>query len=138
MDKFKVFKFDDGFEYKFNRILILSASIILLSLLIFVLVKDNFKGNTHYYSYCPITETRGCFNAFYKSNMCLYGGELPSDSLFCTVEHLSPGQHIGEKPPWYITYFNSIGFSLLFITLLINNFMYNKEFIKYAFGKSKE
>jgi hypothetical protein len=48
------------------------------------------------------------------------------------------GESIGVKPPWYITYFSSIGFTLLLITLLVNNFMYNKGFLKYAFGKSKE
>lgn len=131
MEKFKVFHLK-GYDYKFNKILLWSSLIIISILLIFTLAQDKFSGKTNYYTYCPTSERAGCFNAFYQSNLCT-SGKIDSNNPLCTTKHLFPGESLGVKPPFLVRYFNSIGFTILLLTLLINNFLYNKHFLSYCF-----
>lgn len=129
MEIFKTIKLK-GFDYRVNRLLILVAFIVIASLLLIILVQDNFSGENKYYSECPSNTKDRCFNAFYNSNLCSDGSIDPLNPL-CTVKEMFPGETLGDKPSFLVTYFPTISSIILLITLLINNFVYNKGFFKY-------
>lgn len=132
MDRFRIFQIKD-YTYRVDKYIVLVTFLILLSIVGYILYFDNFSGELKYYSECPESSFNvgGCFNAFYNSNLCK-DGSLDSFSPICTTEHMLPGQAIGIKPPFLITYFNEIGFGIVLLMIIINNFLYNKDFISYV------
>lgn len=129
MKVFKQFELD-GFTYKVNRILILTAFIIITIMLTTILIQDGFSGENRYYSECPTTVKDKCFNSFYNSNLCL-DGSIDSNNPLCRIKEMSPGESIGDKPTFLIIYFKTISIIIIILTLLINNLIYNKGFFKY-------
>lgn len=124
MERFKYIKFGSKY-YKSDKVIFGTAILLVLVLVSIILYQDNFNGSNKYYSYCPTTEKDGCFNLFYNSSYC-------KDSLnpVCSVEHMFPGQELGEKPSWLTTNFLSIGFLILISAFIINTLIYNKGLFK--------
>ena len=139
MNMIKEFKLDDTFTYKAHRLLFIGVIILMACFLYYVLSYDSFTGQQHYYSECPMstannTYGKGCFNSFYGSNLCA-DGTIASDNLLCTIKYMEPGMSIGIKPPWFITYFETITYSLIVLTLIINTLIFNPGFFKWVRGK---
>lgn len=133
MQQFKEFQIKD-YTYRVNRYFIFIALILIAIMLGYILYLDKFSGETKYYSSCPTSEKDGCFNAFYNSNLCL-DGTISATNPLCTTKHMFPGQSIGTPPPFIVKNFSTISIIILLLTIIINHFLYNKNFFRLFKGE---
>lgn len=113
--------------YKLSKPLFWIFALITFSLAFYVFYQDSFSGNVHGYSSCPNSSVGGCFNMFYNSSVC-NDGTIPKEDKLCTVEHMFAGEELGVKPDWFTSNFYMIIFFSGLILLIINHFLYNKDF----------
>ena len=92
---------------------------------------NNFTGNPYYYSSCPPNPSdkplnAKCFNVFYHSNLC--GSEIKNEDILCSQEFIFAGQSLGTKPPWVVSNFYLILFSLALFFIILNHLIFNRTF----------
>ena len=128
MGRFKELKFGE-LKYFTDIYLMRGAFVVVFLFLLFVLNYDGFSGKLHLFVSCEDKPMIGkCYNPAYQSNLC--GTQISSSDPLCTTEFLYPGQTLGDKPPFYIEHFATIGILFLLVVLLINTLVYNKGFFK--------
>ena len=130
MEWFKYFDLGN-FRYASSKFIMLLAFLIVLVLGFVSLNYSAFSGKTYYYSSCDSVK---CFNAFYKSNLCL-DGTIPSDDPLCSTEFMFKGQSLGEQAPFLVRNFVWFGVGIVLLALLLNTLIFNKGFFRWLFLK---
>lgn len=119
----------NGQKYKFDKLLIWSCLVIILIVGLYSVFIS--QGKLYAYSECPSNIVDGvekgskCFNVYYNSNLC-NDGTITGD--LCSIEVLNPGENVGDKAPFIVRNFFLISIIVLIVFLLINHFLYNKDF----------
>lgn len=98
-------------------------SIICLLAVLAIWYQDSFSGNNHFSSYCEPQYKEGCYNIFYN-NIAYCGKEIDANNSLCTIEHMSPGQFLGEAKPWYLLYLWQGVIAIYLIGLLVNSLIW--------------
>jgi len=81
-------------------------------------------GEAKYYTSCDSTR---CSNFFYlNENYC--GKDIPLENELCTREFLFKGETLGNPPPFIIKEFYSLFFGMLAFFILLNHFLFNRDF----------
>lgn len=114
----------NGQTYYVNKVLVWIFGSIILVLGIWSITIS--QGKAYAYAEC-IDSSSPCFNQFYNSSYCR-DGTLDSNSDSCMVKIISPGDHVGEQPPFIVTYFIELVIVSIILFLGVNHFIYNKGF----------
>jgi hypothetical protein len=135
MEWFKEIKFN-SYIYSSSKIIMLIAFILIAGLMIVALNYSKFSGKTYYYSECPENlKTGKCVNVYFESNLCTDGTilkqNLPYGDKLCYTEFMFPGEKIGERTPWIVRNFAWCGVGILFLAILLNTLIYNKDFFRW-------
>jgi len=134
MKLFRTFDFN-GNEYRVFKPIMWIVSFIILGLMFSIFAWDSFSGETHAYTYCDESVVDGCFNVFYRSNMCdgidkkvmffFTQKDLDVNSEICTTEHMLAGQTLGIKPPFVFEYFWYFVIGLTLLGTVVNHLIFN-------------
>lgn len=125
MNRFKYFTLKNKI-YNVDKYLVLCCFLIICGLFVYTLSYD-WNGSNQYYSVCPMSESKGCFNTLYNHELCV-NGKIPSLDPLCTTKYMYAGQSIGTPPPFLIVNFPTIGFLILLIFVSLNHFKHNRGF----------
>lgn len=118
--------------YRFNRHIFQITLIIIVVLILYVMNTYGFDFNTKIYYKCE--EPNSCLNPFNVNNL---ESPLPyDDKILCTYEwcndeYLPYGFEFGKKPTLLYKSIGPISFTLFFLALLLNHFLYNKNKLQF-------
>lgn len=129
MKSFKEYTLNDR-KYIVNVWIFRVVIALCILLLLFIFYMDSWSGQYHGTSVCPNTsasrESNGCFNAFFNSTQC-NNGLLNASSPLCIIEHMSPGDVLGDVQPWYMANVWFIILGLTLFGLLLNTLLFNRD-----------
>jgi len=119
-----------SYGYVVNKWFLRVAFFIMLLLFLVVVRVDGFDVAVHGSQYVVCDDLQGCLNPYGMDceSETTVDGMMFNNLVDCKPEILSEGESIGFKASRLAQVFPFICVGLFFLSLLINHFVYNKNF----------